>query len=206
MLLENFHEFKVIIEASNGKELMEKINHSKSLPQIALVDVSMPLMNGFETTRQLLAEYPNIKVVALSVHNDLRTVSEMIHSGANAYLLKDTSRSLVKYTLLQVYEKGFYYDHLVIDSLMKAKNKDEELNSFLRGKYSSGSIALLTDREIEFIKYCCSEMTYKQIAEEMNVSLRTIDGHRDSVFKKLEVKSRTGLVLFAIHAQIISVE
>src|SRR6185436_14737853 len=84
LLLENFSEFKVIIEASNGQELLEKIKNIKSPLQIALVDVGMPIMNGFETTQRLNIEYPKIKVIALSVHDDLKTVSEMIESGANA--------------------------------------------------------------------------------------------------------------------------
>src|SRR6267142_1683159 len=121
LLLENFPEFKVIIEASNGKELLEKISQGKTLPQIALVDVTMPVMDGFETTRQLNQLHPEIKVVALSVHDELKTVNNMIESGANAYLLKDSSPQMVKETLLQVHEKGFYYDQLVIESIMKTK-------------------------------------------------------------------------------------
>ena len=201
LLLENFPEFKVIIEASNGKELLEKISQSKALPQIALVDVAMPVMDGFETTNQLNQLHPEIKIVALSVHDDLKTVNNMIESGANAYLLKDSSPHMVKETLLQVHEKGFYYDQLVIESIMKAKEQPASNRARVAG---IDVRTLLTAREIEFIKCSCSEKTYKEIASDMNISERTVDGYRESVFSKLDLKSRTGLVLYAIHFGIVS--
>ena len=130
----------------------------------------------------------------------------MIESGAHAYLLKDSSPEIVKDTLLQVFQKGYYYSQFVIESLMKAKETEEEIrrknrtgNRLINGK------ELLTAREMEFIKHCCSEMTYKEIADEMNISQRTVDGYRESVFSKLDIKSRTGIVLFAVHQKLVSI-
>jgi DNA-binding NarL/FixJ family response regulator len=206
LLLENFPEFKVNLEASNGIELLDKIRAAKSPPQIALVDVSMPVMDGFETSRQLNIEFPKIKVIALSVHDDLKTVSNMIESGAHAYLLKDSSPEVVKETLLQVAQKGYYYSQFVIESLMQSKIDEEEVkrkNGSVKGNIINGK-ELLTSREIEFIKYSCSEMTYKEIADVMNISHRTVDGYRESVFSKLDIKSRTGIVLFAFHEKLVS--
>lgn len=207
LLLENFPEFKVMVEASNGKELLDKLKSAKSLPQIALVDVGMPVMNGFETTKQLNTDFPKIKVVALSVHDDLKTVNDMIESGAHAYLLKDSSPEIVKDTLLHVFQKGYYYSQFVIESLMKAKKTEEDImrkNRIGKGGVINGR-ELLTARETEFIKHCCSEMTYKEIADEMNISQRTVDGYRESVFSKLDIKSRTGIVLFAVHEKLVSI-
>ncbi|HYV95214.1 MAG TPA: response regulator transcription factor [Chitinophagales bacterium] len=203
MLIENFPEFKVVVEASNGKELLEKLALLKVLPEIAMVDVAMPVMDGFETTRELIRQYPKLRVVALSVHDDLQSVNSMIESGANAYLLKDSSPQIVRNTLQQVFEKGYYYDKFVIESLMKARQKqqDDELKKNNRSGRNSGidPASLLTVREIEFMKHSCSELTYKEIADLMEVSLRTVDGYRESVFSKLDLKSRTGIVLYAIH-------
>lgn len=203
--LENFPEFRVVLEASNGKELLDKLSKSKSLPQLALVDVTMPIMDGFETTRQLNEQYASIKVVALSVHDDIKSVNDMINSGANAYLLKDASPVVVKMTLLEVFKKGYYYDQFVIDSIMKSKDEEEALNRKNRNERNSAAAiqAELTARELEFIKHCCSEMTYKEIADLMNISQRTVDGYRESVFSKLDIKSRTGIALYAIHKKIV---
>lgn len=206
MLIENFTEFKVVIEASHGRELLEKMGQVKVLPQIAMVDVTMPIMDGFETTRKLNEQYPEIKVVALSVHDDQRSVNTMIECGANAYLLKDSSPQIVKTTLLQVFEKGYYYDQFVIEKLISAKDSPEEIKRRNNFKEEYSGINLLTKREIEFIKHCCSEMTYKEIAHIMTISERTVDGYRESVFSKLDLKSRTGIVLFALQSKLYIVK
>ena len=206
LLLEKFSDFKVILEASNGKDFLDKMSVAKILPQIVLVDVGMPVMNGFETTKRLVSDYPHIKVVALSVHTEHKTVKEMVDSGAHAYLLKDASPEVMKDTLLQVFQKGYYYSQLIIESLMEEKSRESMLGSRERmlGNRSNGK-DLLTTRELEFIKHCCSEMTYKEIADVMNISQRTVDGYRESVFSKLDIKSRTGIALFAIHHKLVSI-
>ncbi|GDX52981.1 DNA-binding response regulator [Bacteroidota bacterium] len=197
MQLESFTEFKVIIEAKNGKDLINQLQEAETLPHLILMDVSMPIMNGFDATTYINQFFPDIKVVALSVHDDIITINKMIESGANAYLLKDSTPMLVKNTLLEVMARGFYYDRFVIDSIMKAKEINNSSDNSI--SESEKTIRLLTDREIEFTQNCCSELTYKEIASKMNVNYRTVDGYRESVFNKLSIKSRTGLVLFAVH-------
>jgi DNA-binding NarL/FixJ family response regulator len=122
--------------------------------------------------------------------------------------LKDASPEIVKNTLIQVHEKGFFYDQLVVESIMKANDLDEEEQKRKKREsllFPNGK-ATLTTRETEFIKNSCSEMTYKEIADVMGISERTVDGYRESVFSKLDIKSRTGLVLFAIQSGIISLK
>lgn len=201
LLLQSMPEFKVTIEAGNGKEFLEAITQVKALPDIALLDVAMPIMDGFETANALCDRYPKIRIVALSVHDDTEMVNKMIDSGAHAYLLKDSAPDTVRETLLQVFEKGYYYTPLVIESMMKERMKENKTKNN-RSSYLLQKEDLLTVREKEFIGQCCSEKTYKEIASNMNVSLRTVDGYRESVFLKLELKSRTGIVLYAIHQKL----
>jgi len=201
LLLQSMPEFKVTMEAGNGKEFLEALSHTKTSPDIALLDVTMPIMDGFETSRVLCDMHPKIRIVALSVHDNTEVVNKMIDCGAHAYLLKDSASDTVRETLLQVFEKGYYYTPLVIESMMKERAKGTELKA-THSSYLLQKKDLLTARETEFIKQCCSEKTYKEIATAMNVSLRTVDGYRESVFLKLELKSRTGIVLFAIHQKI----
>lgn len=199
LLLESIDGFKVVAEASNGKELIEEIANINRLPDIALIDVNMPVMDGHETVSVLRAKYPDLRLIALSVNNDLYVIREMVRLGANAYLFKDSSPAVFKTVLHEVLEKGCYYDKQVIESLLLPENM---VNGHPTKNGYRNLIRSLSSRELEFIKFCCSELTYKEIADKMNISQRTVDGYRESVFDKLEVKSRTGLVLFAFNAGI----
>ena len=206
LLLEQFSEFKVTVEASNGSELLVKLRTIPQRPHIALIDIGMPILNGFDTCNILNTEFPEIKVIALSIFDDSISINKMIDSGANAYLLKDALPEVVKETIIQVYIKGYYYSQLVVDSILNEKqdnisNKESQGSSFAFRK----QLESLTNRELEFVKNCCSEKTYKEIADIMQVSQRTIDGYRDSIFSKLDLKSRTGIVLFAIRNQIVTI-
>ena len=196
LLLNSYAHFNVIHEAPNGKQLIDWLNTTPSHPNIAHVDVGMPIMNGFETTSYIHSEFTNVKIVALSVYDDEQTILKMIESGANAYLLKDSAPELVKETLIQVNEKGYYYSQHVMSAMLKAKEQILSGNHSTANRNTIQPIDTLTAREIEFIKKCCSEKTYKEIASEMKISQRTVDGYRESVFSKLDIKSRSGIVVF----------
>jgi len=199
LLLDKIAGFKVVLESSNGKEFIEELTKLNILPQIALVDISMPEMDGYSTTKKIKELFPALKVIALSVHDDLNAVSTMIKNGACGYLLKESSPDILKSTIMEVSQKGFYYDKLVVESFIKEEEKQENKKA---SKFNFDPKADLTSREIEFIKKCCTEMTHKEIASKMNISLRTVDGYRESVFLKLNLKSRTGIVLFAIEEKL----
>jgi two-component system, NarL family, invasion response regulator UvrY len=203
LLLENIKEFKVVSEASNGKELLEQLASLAKIPDLVLVDVNMPVMDGQETVAKLRDMYPQVKIIALSVNDQLHVIRDMIRLGANAYLFKDSSPEMFRKVLQEVYTKGFFYDQQVIDSLLIP---DKNLKGQPPGNYHLKMINDLTNREMEFVKYCCSEFTYKEIADKMGVSQRTVDGYRENTFDKLNVKSRTGIVLFAVQAGIYKVD
>ena len=189
-LVEGFEEFSVLYTCKNGQELLDKINDTKKIPDIVLMDVNMPILNGIETTQQLYKDYPDIKVLALSIEEDEKTILKMLRAGAKGYLMKDVKKAELEKALLEVREKGFYHTNTVTKVLVDSLTDTE--NSHL----------VLKDREIDFIKYACTEMTYREIAEKMFLSPKTVEGYRDAIFEKLNLRNRTGLVIYAIKNKI----
>ena len=191
-LVRQFINFEVVNISVNGKEFIRYLETANSdKPDVVLMDVKMPVMGGVETTKYLSKHYPDIKVLALSVEEDESVVMQMIRSGAKGYLLKDTRKSILEQALLEVINYGFYYTNTVERIVKQTENLHEDE-------------VVLKDREIEFIKHACTEMTYKQIAEKMFLSPKTIEGYRESVFQKLGLKNRTGLVIYAIKNNIFT--
>lgn len=191
--------YEVLFEADNGKMLQEKLDET-NLPDIVLMDINMPKMDGYETTQWLRDHYPDIKVLALSMYDDENAIIRMIRSGARGYILKDSDPSELKQAIHALITKGFYHSELVTGKLIHSINHFDQ-----PGNGSAKSLLGLNDKEVEFLKLACTEMTYKEIAEKMFLSPRTIDGYRDILFEKLNLKSRTGLVLFAVKNGIIKV-
>jgi two-component system, NarL family, invasion response regulator UvrY len=192
-------DYEVLFEADNGKILSEKII-SGSEPEVVLMDINMPVLDGYEATLWLKNNFPNVKVIALSMYDDENAIIRMLKNGARGYILKDSDPSELKYAIQAVVTKGFYHSELVSGKLIHTINHlDDTAHSEIK------TVLGLNAREIEFLKLACTEMTYKEIADQMNVSPRTIDGYRDILFEKLEIKSRVGLVLFAIKKGIVSI-
>lgn len=189
--------FEVLFEANNGKECIKKID-DKNLPRIILMDINMPLMNGYETTVWLKNNYPQIKVLALSMYDAEENIIKMLRAGACGYMLKDSSSKELIKALETINLKGFYANDLMNNNMLKAMHISSENHDTTIHKF--------TDRELEFLKLCCSEMGYKEIAVQMNVSVRTVDGYRESLFAQLSIHTRVGLVLYAIKNNIIQLQ
>jgi DNA-binding NarL/FixJ family response regulator len=198
LMVESFGEFEVIIDASNGKELIEKIAASAVKPKLALIDISMPVMNGIETMHYMARNNKRIRCIAVSMNTDFNSVFRMIDSGALAFLPKDVTPEFMRETMLEVMEKGESYSSFVIDSINEYKKNKNEVRRSLQE--ISVLLDALSAREKEFIVNCCSEDAYKEIAAQMDISPRTVDGFRESVFEKLGVKTRAGIVLFAVRS------
>ncbi|MBK8494553.1 MAG: response regulator transcription factor [Chitinophagaceae bacterium] len=188
----------VLFEADNGKEFLEKIDKN-ILPDIVLMDINMPEMDGFQTTQWLKQNHPEVKVLALSMYDNETSIIRMLKCGAKGYILKDSEPAELKSAIHSLMDKGFYYSDLVSGKLMHAINKLDDENDGLK------NLVPLNDRETEFLKLACSELTYKEIADKMFVSPRTIDGYRDALFEKLQLKTRVGLVMYAIKNRIVNV-
>ncbi|MBK7559030.1 MAG: response regulator transcription factor [Chitinophagaceae bacterium] len=188
----------VLFEADNGKEFLEKIDKN-ILPDIVLMDINMPEMDGFQTTHWLKINHPGVHVLALSMYDNETSIIRMLKCGAKGYILKDSEPAELKAAIHSLMDKGFYYSDLVSGKLMHAINKLDDENDGLK------NLVPLNDRETEFLKLACSELTYKEIADKMFVSPRTIDGYRDALFEKLLLKTRVGLVMYAIKNRIVNI-
>lgn len=180
--------FRVLIEVGSGTEFLS----SKDIGEVdvVLMDYSMAGMNGAETTETLRKKFPDLKVIALSSFDDEEFVMKMIRAGARGYLLKDSEPDLLKRAIREVMEKGYFNSELVTQSMFQDAVKPTELKS------TSG--VQMNKREEEFLKWACTELTYKEIADRMNVATRSVDNYRDALFEKLGIKSRVGLVIYAI--------
>lgn len=189
LMLESFNEFKVVLMAVNGKDLQEKISVRNS-PEIMLIDVNMPVMDGVQTAKWLTENYPDIKLVALSMNDADKTIIAMIKAGCCAYLLKDTHPNELEKALHEINVRGYY-------------NSDINNINFRRLLQVEATPPIITEKEKIFLQFACSDMTYKQIASEMNLSERTIDGYRENLFHKLKVQSRVGLALEAIRKDLV---
>ena len=198
-LIETFGDYKVVLQAGNGKELIAMIDE-KNLPDIALLDISMPEMNGYETAAHLQQHFPSIKMLAVSMMDNESAIIKMIRNGARGYVLKDAEPAELRQALHNVYNKGYHYSELVTSKLIFNMNKQGMDDTAF-----SGNQDYLSAREVDFLKYACTELTYKEIADKMHVSPRTIDGYRDGLFDKLSIKTRVGLVMYAIKKGIVEI-
>ncbi|SFD58949.1 DNA-binding response regulator, NarL/FixJ family, contains REC and HTH domains [Algibacter lectus] len=190
-LVNAFSKFEVPYQCNNGQELLDKLKLPSNIPDVVLMDVNMPILNGIETTGILKKEYPQIKVIALSVEGAEGTIIKMLKAGAKGYLLKDVEKEILETALKEVISTGYYHTKEVSSILVNSLNDEHS------------AVYQLKERELEFIKLVCSELTYKEIAEKMFLSPKTIDGYRDALFQKLHVKNKIGLVLYAIKNKIV---
>jgi DNA-binding NarL/FixJ family response regulator len=193
MLINSFPEYKVLFTASDGQDFIGKIS-KKFKPDIVLVDQLMPVMDGFQTVMWLKDNYPEVLVIVLSMNHNEETVLKMVKGGVRGYLLKDAELKEFKLALDTVARQEYFYPKYVTNYLVHSLNQPIVHNN---------ATADLNSKEIEFIKLASTELTYKEIADQMCVSERTVDGYRTQLFQKLNLKNRVGLVLYALRNRII---
>lgn len=196
-LIESFGEYNILFEADNGKDFIDKLKIKPS-PHAVLMDINMPVMDGYEACLWLKNNRPEIKVLALSMYDNESAVIRMFKAGARGYILKDCDPAELKVALHSLITKGFYYSEMVTGKLIHTINSMDSEDS------EAKNITQLSEREISFLKLVCTESTYKEIAEKMFLSPRTIDGYRDDLFQKLNAKTRVGLVMYAIRNGIVN--
>ena len=199
-LIRGFGRFDVLFEASDGKDLIRKLKTSRR-PDIILLDIGMPEMDGYETACYLREHFPDIRVLALTMTDTDSSVARMLKNGAKGYVLKDIDAHGLEQALDSIADKGSYYTETITEKLIDTVSR-------LQGPEQRHFRNMLTlnDRELEFMKLVCTEWTYKEIADRMYLSPRTIDGYRDALFEKLNVRTRVGLAMFAVKNGIVQLD
>ncbi|OLY90789.1 two component transcriptional regulator, LuxR family [Cnuella takakiae] len=198
--IRSFPQYEIVLEADNGADFIGKAPANP--PDIVLLDVNMPRMNGYETATWIREHLPQTRVLVLSMVEHDAAIIRMLRLGARGYLLKDSNPNILLHALDAVRDHGFFINELVSNRMIHYLNEAGNSN----GHSHQATMAInLSERELRFLQLACTEKTYKEIADEMYVSPRTIDSYRDGLFEKLQIKSRVGLVLYAIKNGIVSV-
>lgn len=190
-------EYRVMLQAGSGSELRSLLQQTP-LPELILLDIRMPGMNGFEIIEWLQHQYPDIKLLVISMLEEDHCLEKLLNMGVHGYLQKDAEPNELKNALDQIRLKGQYLHSTSCLHLLQERNK-------MKHRQTSEAMlaAMLSDRERIFLQWLCTDKSYKEIAAEMFVSPRTIDGYRDNLLKKINVASRVGLVTFAIRQGIV---
>ncbi len=179
--------FDVIIEAANGEAFIKHLEEGK-LPDMVLMDINMPHLDGFKTVEVLQQNFPDIDVLIISMVEKEESIVCMLKLGVKGYLSKDVEPHDLQQAILSIREKGYYYTDFITGRLLHDLKKNDVNKDAIR----------LTEKEQVFLQLACSELTYKQIADKMNISVKTVDIYRDALFKKFDAASRVGLVIHAI--------
>jgi len=195
-LINNFQGLSVSAVAANGFEVLNAIE-SGNKPDIAILDLNMPGMDGYKTTQWLSKHHPDIKILILTMYDSEIALIRLLQDGVRGFLKKDIHPNELRNAILSVVEDGYYYTGNTSNKLASLFRKNDQSKRRLEK-------AMLTETEIQFLHLASSDKTYKEIAMEMNLSTRVIDNYREGLFEKLDVKSRVGLAIYAIKNGIVN--
>lgn len=198
-LLTREENIEVLFEASNGLELMEFLKGDNPKPDIIIMDLKMPFLNGIEATKIIRKDFPDIKIIALTSYDSKSFIANMVDVGAVSYLVKNTTPQELFATINEVAEKGFYYSDYVLNIIQK----DIVSNKKTKCSFDSNFI---TSRELEVLQLICKQKSTVEIGEKLFISPRTVEGHRNNLLMKTESKNIAGLVVFAIQHELVSLD
>lgn len=188
-IIENEEDMEVVIEASNGKQFLDYLENLK--PDVVLMDINMPEMDGVETTRRALEKYPDLHIIILSMYDDVEYYNTMIDLGVKGFILKDIDNDELASALRRVYNGGSYFSQELLLSLIKNKPAEQGID--------------LTRREKEVLELICKGYSNQQISEELFISQRTVERHRSSLLFKTNSKNSVSLVVFAIKNNLVKI-
>lgn len=192
-LLREEADLEVLFTAENGDVLQHRLS-TGPLPDVVLMDINMPVLDGFASTAWLRKTHPDVRVLALSMYEDDDNIIRMLRQGAGGYILKESRKGDLVQGIRTIHQQGFYVNDRVSGRLLAQLHEGHAAGNPLPVRIS--------EREQQFLRLCCSEMTYKEIADAMGISPRTVDNYREDLFEKLALRSRVGLVLFALRHRI----
>lgn len=199
MLINTFDTIELIGEATNGQALLNLIN--EATPDVILIDLKMPILDGIEVTKKIRATNSALKIILLSMYNDESIINHIMKIGANGYLLKNEEPYILKEAIEAVVEKGFYFNEYVSKALLRGVQQPKAKPT----QIENSVVASLTKRELEILQLICKEYTSSEIAKELFISIRTVEGHRKSLSSKIGVKNTAGIVLFALKNKLFKI-
>jgi len=200
-LIRTIDDTELVAEASDGQTLLQQLENMTPLPDLALIDMDMPGMNGVELNQQLRHHYPSIRVLILSIYGQERFISRMIEAGACGYLVKNCDTKELITAIRTTYQSGFYFNHTTLQAMRNALvHRNQGLQNINRIPIE------LTQREKDVLELICKEYTNAEIAEKLFISTRTVEGHRNNLLLKTGCRNTAGLVIFAIRNEIVDIE
>ena len=194
-IVNDFQNCKVILEVGNGVDLLQKLNEGVK-PDVLVLDLNMPGMNGYDVARQIVKDFPDVKILVLTMYDQEMALVRLLQVGVKGFLRKDIFPEELKKAIEAIADTGYYYSHDTTGRIINIFKKSN-------GKQMHFENNMLTDTEILFMKLSCTEKTYKEIALEMELNPRSVDNLRDNLFTRLNVKSRVGLAIFAVKNGIV---
>ena len=193
--LRTYTNIKFTLEAENGDELIKNIPGNE--PDVILMDLRMPGKDGIETTKIISKQYPQIKIVILTMYDDEKFVYHMMENGANGYLLKNAEPQEIRRAIMDVYEKGYYLNNFVNRILLKRSHARQKVVPSLNSEIT------LNDKERDVLRYICMEFTAQEIAQKMEISARTVEAIKDRLMERFGTRNTAGLVFFAVKNNLV---
>ncbi|MBK6543164.1 MAG: response regulator transcription factor [Flavobacteriales bacterium] len=190
MLLRDMADVQVVLECANGEELLSGLKRTPV--DIVLLDLEMPVLDGIETTKRIKHDFPQVKVLILSTHDEDKFITHLMELGANGYMLKNAEPDEIDTAIRSVHANGFYFSELVSRVLLHGLVKKKQV------KPTFNDIDPLSERELEVLRGICQELTTAEIAEKIFVSPRTVDFHRNNLLLKTGARNAAGLVVYAM--------
>lgn len=197
MILSYEEDFEVVFEAENGLQLLDRLSQAERLPDVILLDLQMPEMDGVDTLKAVNKAYPELKVIILTSHYNNSMILKLVEEGASAFMPKNVNPDELVETIKNVAVKGFHYNAYIVQLLRER---------MLFGKPKrKATLDELTNREKEILMLICDQHTNKEIAEKLFISSRTVEGHRNKMLDKTQSKNTVGLIIYAIENGLVSV-
>ncbi len=190
-------KYTVVFDAGNGQEMIDKINEG-SVPDLVVMDISMPVMNGYESTKWLSQNYPKVKVLALSMYNDEIPIIRMLRSGAKGYITKDSHPDEMERAINEIIERGYYHSELISDTIKHMVNSSDKTSLV-------SIVENLTENELTYLRLACTDLSNKQMADEMKTSESNVNFFRHSLCTKFNTSTRIGLIVFAIKNNLVTI-